>query len=320
MPKGMILAAGRGTRLGHLTAALPKPLLPVANVPVMTYGIQSLHNIGINEICINVHYRAEQIQEAFADFPYITWAYEKDLTGTAGGMKKVEPQLNDDIVVVIAGDAMLDIDLTPMLDAHRKRGAFATIATYLVDDPSQYGVVAADDEGCIQHFQEKPKHGSEISNNANTGIYIFDPQVFDLIPADKHFDFALDVFPEILRRKLPFFAFPATGYWTDIGNPSEYMQANLDYLLGSVKVVGLGQRQGNSLVAENACVVGVELDHSIIGSHAHIAPGCVLHNSVVWPGARLDVPVTLNSSVITTTGVFHIADKTAHKVDHNTPI
>ncbi|MEI7834710.1 MAG: sugar phosphate nucleotidyltransferase, partial [bacterium] len=287
MPKGMILAAGRGTRLGHLTAAIPKPLLPVANVPVMTYGIQCLHHLGIDEICINVHYRAEQIQQAFSDLPYITWAHEKELTGTAGGMKKVERHLSDDIIVVIAGDAMLDIDLTPMLNAHRERGAFASIATYLVDDPSQYGVVVADDEGRIQQFQEKPKRGTEISNHANTGIYIFDPQVFELIPADVHYDFALDVFPEILRRGLPFYAFPTTGYWTDIGNPGEYMQANLDYLLGNIKAVGLGRRQGTSLVAETAHVDGVTLHNSVVGSHAHVAAGCVLHNSVVWPGARL---------------------------------
>lgn len=308
MPKGMILAAGRGTRLGDLTSSTPKPLLPVANVPVMSYGIQCLHQLGINEICINVHYRGEQIQQAFADLPYVTWAEEKELTGTAGGMKKVERHLNDDIVIVIAGDAMLDIDLRPLLAAHREHGAFATLAMYQVNDPSQFGVVVTDDEGRIQQFQEKPLPGTEISDHANTGIYIFDPGVFDLIPVGKHCDFAMDVFPEILRRGLPFYAFPTAGYWTDIGNPIEYMQANFDYLLGNVKAVGLGHRQGTSLVADNANLTDVVLHRSVIGSHAHIAPGCVLHNTIVWSGATIETPVTLDHAVVTKAGIFHITD------------
>ncbi len=308
MPKGMILAAGRGTRLGDLTSSTPKPLLPVANVPVMSYGIQCLHQLGINEICINVHYRGEQIKQAFADLPYVTWAEEKELTGTAGGMKQVERHLNDDIVIVIAGDSMIDIDVRPLLAAHRERGAFATLAMYQVSDPSQFGVVVTDEEGRIQQFQEKPVPGTEISNHANTGVYIFDPGVFDLIPAGKHCDFAMEVFPEILRRGLPFYAFPITGYWTDIGKPIDYMKANFDYLLGNIKAQGLGRRQGTSLVADDADVTGVELHNSVIGSNAYIATGSILHNSIVWPGAKIETPVTLDHAVVTKAGIFHITE------------
>ncbi|HEX2951368.1 MAG TPA: nucleotidyltransferase family protein, partial [Armatimonadota bacterium] len=223
MPKGMILAAGRGTRLGPLTAYIPKPLLPVANRPVMSQGIHCLHRLGIETICANVSYHGQQIIETFHDGRAqdvtLHWSHETEPTGTAGGMKGMQHILGDDTVVVIAGDAMLDVDLAPVLAAHQANGAFVTLATFHVEDPSQYGVVVTDPLGRVVRFQEKPAPGTEISRQANTGIYVFDPGIFDLIPAGQFYDFALNVFPEVLRRRLPFYAVPVEGYWTDIGNP-----------------------------------------------------------------------------------------------------
>lgn len=314
MPKGMILAAGRGTRLGPLTEYLPKPLLPVANRPVMERGLECLRRVGIHEVGVNVCYRGEQIREIFshADAQRIHWAFETEPTGTAGGMKGLQAHLAGDLVVVIAGDAMLDVDLSPLLVAHRAHGAFASLATIPVDDPSQYGVVVADADGRIISFQEKPAPGTEISCHANTGIYLFEPEIFDLIPAGTFYDFALNVFPDILARGLPFYAFPVDGYWTDIGNPGEYLRANLDYLAGRItRLAGRGTPMGNSLVDGGAQVAGVTLSRCIIGDRALLAPGSVLEECVVWPDTQVKSPVTLRHAVLTPWGIYQVDGKTA---------
>jgi len=317
----MILAAGRGTRLGPLTESLPKPLLPVANKPVMAQGIQTLRRLGITEVCVNACYRAQQLVDAFGDGRAhgvkINWAIETEATGTAGGMKGMQHILANDEIVVIAGDAMLDLDLAPLLEAHRARRAFATLATISVAETSQYGVVVSTEDGRIIQFQEKPTPGTEISRQANTGIYIFQPEIFDLIPVGCFYDFALDVFPEILRRNLPFYAFPVEGYWTDIGNPGDYLQANLDYLAGHVRIKGHGQRVNGNLIAASAVVSGTELHDCVIGDGVVVSRGSALTRCIIWPGTRIADPLHLSSTVLTPWGAFAIDGKTAAPTECN---
>lgn len=313
MPKGMILAAGRGTRLGPLTEKLPKPLLPVANRPVMAQAIAALQRVGIMEICANVSYRGEQIVQAFGDDTVegvqLHWQREQSLTGTAGGLKGMQCHLEDELVVVIAGDAMLDVPLSPLVAAHRAAGAFASLATMAVDDPSQYGVVVSQPDGHIVRFQEKPAPGTEISRQANTGIYLFEPEIFSLIPADTFYDFALNVFPAILERKLPFYAFPVEGYWTDIGNPGDYLQANLDFLDGRIQVEGHGERVGDCLIAGGAVVEGSRLSRCVVGDGAVLPRGCTLTECVVWPGTIVAEPITLTAAILTPYGNYQVVGK-----------
>ena len=318
MPKGMMLAAGRGTRLGPLTEYLPKPLLPVANRPVIQRGIDSLLRLGITEIGVNVSYRGTQIQDIFphpSQLPYqLHWSLEQEPTGTAGGLKGLQHKLGDDTVVVIAGDAMLDVDLTAVLAVHEQCGAFATLATLEVADPSLFGVVETAADGRIIRFQEKPAPGTAISKQANTGIYIFNTGIFDLIPAGNFYDFALHVFPEILRLGLPFIATPVQGYWTDIGNPGDYLQANLDFLAGHVCVQGHGTLCDGNLLAPGACVEGVSLSNCVVGENAVLAAGSILHNCVVWPNVHLTAAVTLHSAILTPWDIYQVTGKSISTV------
>jgi NDP-sugar pyrophosphorylase family protein len=314
--KGMILAAGRGTRLLPLTTYLPKPLLPVANHPVMTYGVHTLRALQITEIGVNVSYRSPQIQAALGDGQAfgvtLHWAVESEPLGTAGGMKGLQRALGDATVVVIAGDAILDLDLAPLVAAHRARGAFATLATQEVADPSHYGVVVTDADGRILSFQEKPAPGSAISRQANTGIYLFEPGIFDLIPAGTFCDFALDVFPTILRHGLPFFACPVPGYWRDIGNPGDYLQANLDYLAGRYHAAGCGQRVADNVLAAAMAPTGVQLSGCVVGAGVSLPEGSVLTQSVIWPGTALPTPVWLSHAVVTPWGMHLIEPPPSH--------
>lgn len=313
MPRGMMLAAGRGTRLGPLTDTLPKPLLPVANTPVMAHGIACLRRLGITEICANVCYRGEQIIAQFDDDPdlHLNWLYEQEASGTAGGMKGMQRFLDGDRVVIIAGDALLDIDLAPVYAAHCANGAFITLATVTVRDPSCYGVVVTDAQRRILRFQEKPTSGTEISHQANTGIYILEPEIFRMIPAGAFCDFAMDVFPEVLRRGLPFYAMPVDGYWTDIGNPGDYLQANLDFLAGDIHINGCGTRIGDNLVGEDAVIAESRLSRCVVGVGAVLPAGCELTDCVVWPHTELPEAVVLSSTVITPHGSFRVEGRTA---------
>jgi mannose-1-phosphate guanylyltransferase len=318
VPKGMILAAGRGTRLQPLTDTLPKPLLPVANIPVMASAIACLRQVGITEVWVNVCYRAADIRHAFTDAHHegihLHWSEETEMAGTAGGLKRVQEYLGDDRIVVIAGDALLDVDLAPLLAAHEANNAFATLGAMRVADTARYGVVETDTRGRIRGFQEKPAAGTARSDEANTGIYVFEPGIFDYIPARGPYDFALHVFPDLLSADLPFFAAPVTGYWTDVGCPHDYLQANLDYLAGNIRLTGQGQRVGDNLVGSHAEVTGARLTQCVVGDGAVIPPGSALTECVVWPGTVLTAPLVLHHGIATPVGVYEVAGTELRRV------
>lgn len=309
----MMLAAGRGTRLKPLTDNLPKPLLPVANRPTMCYGLNALRNSGITTICSNISYKSDDIKTVIGSGCShgvdINWLIEDEPSGTAGGFKKMEAVLCDDTVIVIAGDAMLDIDLNELLNYHHIKKSFATIGTLPVNDPSQYGVVRTENNGRIIDFQEKPAPGTQISKQANTGIYIFDHAVFDMIPSDSFFDFAMHLFPQILQKNLPFYAIPLHGYWTDIGNPVDYLQANMDYLKGMINIKGEGKEVAGNLIGDNSIIEDVSIVECVIGSNINIAAGSSLTHSVIWDNTVITSPVTVSDAVVTPFGIYQINSK-----------
>lgn len=310
MPKGMMLAAGRGTRLQPLTDNLPKPLLPAANRPTMCYGLNALRKTGITTICSNISYRADDIKKiignGYSNGVNINWLVEEEPSGTAGGFKKMESILCDDTVIIIAGDAMLDIDLNDLLNYHEIKKSFATIGTLPVNDPSQYGVVITDDDGKIQHFQEKPAPGTAISKQANTGIYIFNKSIFDMIPANHFFDFAMHLFPAILHNNLPFYAKPLTGYWTDIGKPSDYLQANMDFLNGKINITGNGNLIDGNLIGINTEIDDVTIEECVVGANVRLATGTKITRSVVWDNTIISEPLNINDAVVTPYGIYQI--------------
>lgn len=312
MTRGMILAAGLGERLRPLTDQLPKPLLPVANEPVMAQGLRTLRRLGITEVCANVCYRGEQVMEAFGNGSAygvdLEWIVEPRRSGSAGGMKAAQYFLQDSSeIVVIAGDAMLDLDLGPLLAGHRACRALATVGVLHVAEPwERYGVVTTDANHRLLQFQEKPRRGEEISHLANTAIYIFDPAIFDLIPADEVCDFAQNVFTPARLQEYRFCAFPVEGYWTDIGNPHAYLEANLDYLHGRIRISGSGERRGSNCVDADAVVEGCALTDCVIGRGAILAPSSRLTRCVVWPQTQLREPVELTEAVLTPQATYRI--------------
>ena len=250
--KAMILAAGKGTRVQPLTYDLPKPMIPILGKPVMAYLVEHLAQHGVTDIMVNVSYLHEKIEGYFGEghqfgvrIGYSFEGYTNDTgevvpqpLGSAGGMKKIQDfgGFFDETTIVLCGDALIDLDLQAALREHRSKGALASVITLEVpwDKVSSYGVVVSDADGRIRAFQEKPAQADALSNCVSTGIYIFEPEVLDLIPGDRPFDIGSELFPLLVEQGLAFYAQKCQYNWIDIGSVKDYWEVLQSVLMGEV--------------------------------------------------------------------------------------
>ena len=305
--KAMIMAAGVGSRLMPLTLDRPKPMMPMCNRPLMEITVDLLFQYGIKDIICNLYHQGEWITSYFdtdARYKgYICYSSETELLGTAGGVKRCEWFL-DDTFVVVSGDALTDVDLPRLIRSHQRQGALATIAVKPVEAVEEFGVVISDHNGKIVSFQEKPSREGALSNYANSGIYIFEPEIFTCIPAEQFYDFGRQVFPELVRIQAPFYADPIDNYWCDIGNLETYRQAHYDILNNLVNIEPAGQLQkigsSNVLRGDNSYLhPDITLcGQVIIGNNCHIAAGAVLDNCVIWDHTVVGPNSHLKSCVV----------------------
>ncbi len=321
--KGVIMAGGEGTRLRPLTSTTPKPLLPVANRPMMEHVIDLLRNHGIDDIVVTVAFMANSIKEYFGDGSEfgvrISYVDEPVPLGTAGSVRNAMDLLKDDRFVVISGDVITDIDLSAIVQYHVDKGAMATIGLTPVDNPLEFGIVITKDDGSIERFLEKPTWGQVFSDTINTGIYVLEPSVFDYIEPGRSVDFSSEVFPALLRDGRPLFGAVATGYWEDVGTLEAYLRAHTDVLDQMVQLrvpgfqiadgvwVGEGSDISPEATIEGPAVVGPECvieagvhlgAYSVLGSHVRVLRNASVERSVlqdnafVGAGARLRGVVT----------------------------
>ena len=320
--KAMILAAGLGTRLRPLTNVISKPMVQLAGRPCMEYAIRLLKKHGVEDIMVNLHYYPEVIQEYFkegTDFGVnISYSYEKELLGTAGGLKKVEDFFSGDTVLIISGDGLTDINITDFYNFHKEQGCIASLALKKVEDPEQYGVVKLKGS-TIEVFQEKPKKEEAISHLANTGIYLFEPEVFDYIPANSFYDFGKQLFPEFVEKKIIMSGYQMEGYWCDIGDLEVYREAHYDILLGMVDVEVPGKKLGGNIwigdgirvhpdskiagpvILGDYCVVekGVQIyGPSVIGKNTVLTRGAVVKRSILWDDVSVGEGISLTDVIV----------------------
>lgn len=206
--KALILAAGKGSRLGKIGEEKPKPLLEVGGKPVLARHLENCARHGVREVCINTHHLAEQIRDFCGDGSAwnlkIHYSFEPVLLGTAGALDNFRPHFERQPFFVIYGDNLIEADLGALAECHETQGADATIALHHRDDVSTSGMVVCDENGLIVRFVEKPPKHEQVSNLVNAGIYYLDPSILNLIPSQTEYDFGRDVFPLLLaqRRKL----------------------------------------------------------------------------------------------------------------------
>jgi mannose-1-phosphate guanylyltransferase len=306
--RAMLLGAGFGTRLRPITYELPKPIVPIVGEPVMGHILRLLARHGFEKVITNLHYFPDLIRDRFGDGSdygvELSYSFEEELLGTAGGVRNVRDFLGDETFLIISGDALTDIDLEALWARHRESGGIGTLALKRVEDTSQLGVVIVGEDGRIQGFQEKPDPAEALSNLGNCGIYVFKPEIFDHFPDKDFVDWAQDVFPVLLDQDVPFFGHEIEDYWNDIGSLHEYRQGNFDALRGAVRVelpgrereqgvrIGETSRLGEQVVIDppvhvgENCEIGTNVritGPAVIGDGCTIGSGASLRNVVIWP-------------------------------------
>ncbi|HHY00112.1 MAG TPA: NDP-sugar synthase [Methanothermobacter sp.] len=316
MIKAVLMAGGKGSRIRPLTLSRPKPLIPVANRPMIEYIVGKVKKSGYDELVVTLSYLKSQIKKLLKKkYPYLNIKYsvEKKPLGTAGGVKKASKHINDTFFV-LSGDVLVDVDLNEILDFHKKNNALATMVLTQVEDPSQYGIAVLDDKNQIVKFLEKPSPHEVFSKIANTGIYVLEPEILDYITNKGEIDFSKDVFPQLLEEKAGMYGFVHDGYWNDLGRPKTYLQANYDVLNRKIKpepygkklVEGVGRLGdmwvgdgvdiknkirligpvviGSGCVIEKNCVIG---QNTIIGDNVHLEKNTTVKGSVVFPDSKV---------------------------------
>ncbi|MEA5603348.1 NDP-sugar synthase [Nostoc sp. UHCC 0252] len=351
--KAMILAAGKGTRVRPITYTIPKPMIPILQKPVMEFLLELLRQHGFDQIMVNVSHLAEEIENYFRDGQrfgvQIAYSFEGKIDddgklegeaiGSAGGMRRIQDfsPFFDDTFVVLCGDALIDLDLTAAVKWHRAKGSIATIITKSVpkEEVSSYGVVVTDEEGRVKAFQEKPSTEEALSTNINTGIYIFEPEVFNYIPSGVEYDIGGQLFPKLVEIKAPFYAIPMDFEWVDIGKVPDYWRAIRGVLLGEIKNVQIPGHEvapgiytglnvavnwdkvditgpvyigGMTRIEDGAKIVGP----AMIGPNCWICSGATVENSVIFEWSRLGPGVRLVDKL-----VFgrYCVDKTGAAID-----
>jgi mannose-1-phosphate guanylyltransferase len=288
----MVMAAGLGTRLRPLTYEVPKPMVPVANRPVMEHILALLRRHGLGEVIANLHWFPDTIRDHFGDGAglgvALTYRYEGELLGTAGGVRNVAEFFGDEPFLVMAADALTDIDLAALRAAHEANDGIATLAVKRVANVSEFGVVITGSDGRIQGFQEKPDRAEALSDLASCMIYVLEREIFDYFPDERVVDFALDVFPALLENDVPFYVHEIDSYWNDVGSLPEYLQGNLDAVEGAVDVELAGE-----LLEPEGGEEALEEGHAGVGGRVLAAGGCE-----IGAGVRLDGPLVLGEGCV----------------------
>jgi mannose-1-phosphate guanylyltransferase len=350
--KAMILAAGKGTRVRPITYTIPKPMIPILQKPVMEFLVELLRKHGFDQIMVNVSHLADEIENYFRDGQrfgvQLSYSFEGSIedgkllgkaVGSAGGMKKIQDfyPFFDDTFIVLCGDALIDLDLTAAVQQHKEKGALATIIMKSVprNAVSSYGVVVTDDKGRIKAFQEKPAVEDALSTSINTGIYIFEPEIFQHIPSGCEYDLGSDLFPKLVEIGAPFYGITMDFEWVDIGKVPDYWQAVRGVLSGEVKNISSPGQQvrpgiytglnvavnwdkvkirgpvyigGMTRIEDGAEIVGP----TMIGQNCWVCSDAYVSNSVIFEYSRLGPGVRLVDKL-----VFgrYCVDKTGASID-----
>ena len=237
--QAVILAGGNGTRLRPLIATVPKPMLPLFDMPILEHSIRLLAKHGIRDIIITTSPYADGLMDYFEDGASwgvrIRYSVEHEPMGTAGAVK-LPRKMIEDTFIVLSGDIVSDFDLKEATTTHKSTSAIATILLSEVDDPTQFGMVRCDSTGRVSQFIEKPRSHAANSNTVSTGIYVFDPEVLSCIPYDEPCDFGRQLFPRMLNNQEPVYGISPKGYWCDVGNLANYRRLHTDALTGLLNV------------------------------------------------------------------------------------
>jgi len=311
--KAVLLVGGEGTRLRPLTETIPKPLLPIVNRPFLHRVLDHLAQHGVHEVVASSSYLEESftafIAERHGD-PRITWITERDPLGTGGAIVNALPFLNGTFLV-LNGDILTDLDLTAMLDFHRSKGAVATIALHRVDDARPFGLVAAQPDGRVLEFREKPSE--LVPGDINAGTYVLEREALRGWARGGMVSIEREIYPALIEAGAPVYSVLSDAYWMDLGTPEKYLQAHFDALdgrlagvrcpapfLAETATVDHDAAVGRRVVLGERCVIaeGARIEDSVLLDTVHVGPGALVNESILGPGAAIGAGARVQGSVL----------------------
>ncbi len=305
--QAVVMAGGFGTRLRPLTANIPKPMTPLLNKPIIEHIIMLLKKNDITDIIMILYHQGEVIRDYFKDgrkFGVKIQYVKPDADyGTAGAVYCGYELINDRFII-ISGDVVTDFDLKQAVSLHEKRKSVSTLVLTRAKNPLQFGIVLTDKEGKITKFFEKPSWSEVFSDTINTGIYVLEKDTLGLVPKARgnkaDCDFSKDLFPYLLRNKLPLYGATLNGYWRDVGSLDDYIKTNLEALKGKIDLpLAKGLARSGNIIAKTAKVSkNAKVINSVIGSKCYISPGAVIKDSIIWNNSVIEENSRINYDVI----------------------
>jgi mannose-1-phosphate guanylyltransferase len=310
--QALVLAGGEGTRLRPLTLTTPKPVMPLAGRPFLSFMLDWLARHGVDEAVLSLGYRADDVARVLGDIRHgmrIRYLVEDEPLGTAGPLRLAfDEGLISGRVLALNGDCLTDLDLTAMLARHEETGAAGTIALAAVADTSAYGVVPTSESGEVEAFLEK-QPGPAPTNRINAGSYVLEQSVVEMIPSGRAVSVEREIFPKLVGDGL--YGFHFDDYWIDIGTPERYLEATYDLLAGRVEsdlpprdetdslihdgCITSGARIGPLSVVGRHCSVGdlTTVERAVLHDNVRVGPGCTIEEAVVGDGALIEERVRI---------------------------
>ena len=305
--QALVLAGGEGTRLRPLTLSVPKPVMPLAGRPFLTFMLDWLGRHGVSEAILSCGFLSDAVEEVLGrEYEGIALRYvvEEEPLGTAGPVRlAAELGHVGGRLLVLNGDALTDLDLTAEVGWHERTGAAATLALVPVGDTSGYGAVPTAADGQVEAFLEKMDNPP--TNRINAGAYVLEREVIDRIPPGRSM-FETDVFPQMVGHGL--YGFDAEGaYWIDIGTPERYLEATYDLLADRLESSLPPRDETGSLVGDGSITAGARIGPmSVLGRHCVVGVGAVVERSVLHDDVRVGEGATVTGAVLA--GGVHVGD------------
>jgi len=321
--KAIILAGGIGSRLQPLTYNIPKPAISLFDKAFIKYQIELLEKHNVKDIVINTHYLHNHLENILGDGSElgvnIYYSHEEIPMGTAGSVKLAEKYFDDELIIILNGDILTDIDITSLVNSHIEKKADITLALTRVKNPTEYGLIFSDKDMRIKQFLEKPSYDEAVVDTVNAGVYIVSSNIFKDIPKNKAYSFERDLFPNLLMQGKRIFAYIDNYYWLDIGTPEKYYQAHKDALLNRIKLdipaknvsnnIWLGENVeieetsflkdsiflGDNVKIKDRCFID---EFSVISENVILGNNSKVHKSIIFPNTRIGENCTIEKCII----------------------
>ena len=306
--KGMILAAGLGTRMGPISRYLAKPAVPFLGVPMVEHSVAVLRSGGIREIIINLHHMPQTVKDVLGDGSRlgvrIDYSLEDPVLGTGGGIGKARDFFEGKTFAVLNSDILIDIDLKDVIETHNSTGAVATLALR-PDSSGKYGNVFTDKENRIRQIEGHPEDpaNEEWARYMFAGLHVLEPRWFDYTPKADVYDSIRNVYAPMIQAGEKVLGHIFQGRWIDLGSARRLLQATVNSLVGNLiphpQNVGKGSVLRQAVLSPRARIgEGCRLERVLMLGDSVVGNGSHLSNCIVCPGSLVHEKSDFNNSVI----------------------